>query len=174
MRDLPREGARGAEGSGEGSAVWGRRMRLRCWPRLAAGCSQITQRPSVQSSDTGRTCPPRCPHPAGRMGETTHAVAVAVVPASGHPSVDAEAEQREAEIRDVVHVADPDLFAPDFDSDGAFTRDTHFAVVGESDMLVVHATVVDEGLVEKPEMVRGATVQDGNFVRDRTRCRRHI
>ena len=97
-----------------------------------------------------------------------------MVPASGHLSMDAEAEQREAEIRDVVHVAYHDLLAPHFYSDGAFACDANCAVVGEGDVLVVHATVVDEGLVERPEMVRGATVQDGNFVRDRTRCRRHI
>ena len=89
VRDLSREGARGTEGSGEGSAVWERMRRLRCWPRLAAGCSQITQRPSVQLSGTGRKCPPRRPRPSRRRGKATHVVVVAVVPASGHPAVDA-------------------------------------------------------------------------------------
>jgi hypothetical protein len=87
--------------------------------------------------------------------------------------VDAEAEQGEAEVRDVVHVADHDLLAPHLDSDGAFARDAHLAVVGEGDVLVGHAAVVDERPVERPQVVRGTTVQDGDLVRDRTSRRRH-
>ena len=69
---------------------------------------------------------------------------------------------------------DHDPLAPHFDTDGAFARDAHFAVVDESDVLVVHATVVDEGLVDRSEVVCGAAVKDGNFVRDQNHCRRHI
>ena len=75
--------------------------------------------------------------------------------------VDAEAEQGEAEVRDVVHVPDDDLLAPRFNSDGAATCYADFAVVGEGDVLIVDAVVIDERPVEGSEVVGGAAVEDG-------------
>jgi hypothetical protein len=95
--------------------------------------------------------------------ETAHTVVVAVVAAAWDPSVDSEAEQGEAEVRDVVHVADDDLLASHLDGDGASACDADLAVVGEGDELVVDAVVVDESLVEGPEVVGGATVEDGHL-----------
>ena len=75
--------------------------------------------------------------------------------------MDAEAEQGEAEVRDVVHVSDYDLLAPHFYGDGAATRNADLAVVGKGDVLVEHVVVVYERLVEGPEVVGDAAVEDG-------------
>ena len=53
----------------------------------------------------------------------------------------------------MVHVADHDLLASHFDGNGSPTLDADLAVVGDNDMLVEHAVVVDECLVEGPKVV---------------------
>ena len=63
-----------------------------------------------------------------------------------------------------THIADHDLLVPHFDGNGFSTRDADLAVVGEGDVLVEHAVVVDECLVEGPEIVPGYVVQDGHWV----------
>ena len=96
--------------------------------------------------------------------EAAHAVVVAVVATAWDPSADTEAEQGGAEVWDVVHVVDDDLLASHLDGDSTSACDADLAVVGEGDKLVVDAVVVDEGLVEWPEVVGGATVKDGNWL----------
>ena len=79
--------------------------------------------------------------------EAAHTLVVAMVAAAWDLLVDSEAEQGEAEVWDVVHVADDDLLASHLDGDGASACEADLAVVGEDDELVVDAVVVDEGLV---------------------------
>ena len=79
--------------------------------------------------------------------------------------VNAEAEQGEAEIWDVVHVTDDNLLAPHLYGDGAAACNADLAVVIKGDVLVVDAMLVDEGLVEGPEVMGGATVKDGHLAR---------
>jgi hypothetical protein len=88
--------------------------------------------------------------------EAAYPVVVAVVATAGDIPVDVEAEEREAEVQDVVHVANDDLIAPLFYGDGAPPRNADLTVVGEGDVLVVDTVVVDEGLVKGPEVVGGA------------------
>ena len=75
--------------------------------------------------------------------------------------MDVEAEEGEAEVRDVVHISDCDLLAPHFDGDGATACNADLAVVGKGDVLIVDAVVINERPVEGPEVVGGAAVQGG-------------
>ena len=86
--------------------------------------------------------------------------------------MDAEAEEGEAEVRDVVHVSDHDPFAPHFDSDGAATRNAYLAVVSKGDVLVEHAVVVNKRPVVGPQVVGGAAVEDGDLAGGRACCSR--
>ena len=74
-----------------------------------------------------------------------------------------EAEQGEVEIWVVVHVADDDLLAPHIDGDGATACDEDLDAVGEGDVLVVDAVLVDECLLEGTAVVDGTTVNDGHL-----------
>ena len=68
-----------------------------------------------------------------------------------------------AEVWDVVHAADAALLAPHLNGDGATACNADLAVVGEGDVLVIYTVVIDEGFVEGPVVVGGATVKDGHL-----------
>ena len=98
-----------------------------------------------------------------RWEEAEDAVVTAVVPTAQDAVVDADAEEGEAKVSDVVDVADDHLLVPHFNGDGFFASNVNLAVVGERDILVVDAVVYDEGLVVRPKMVGGPTVQDSHL-----------
>ena len=64
-----------------------------------------------------------------------------MVPTARDAAVDAEAEEGEAKVRDMVDVADDHLLSPHFNGDSSFSRNANLAVVDERDVLVVDAVV---------------------------------
>ena len=90
------------------------------------------------------------------------AVVVAVEAAALDATVDAEAEEREAEVGDVVDVADGNGLAPHDHCDGADAVDGNCLVVGERDHLVRQLAVGSEGLVVGPQVVGCSAVEDGH------------
>ena len=73
--------------------------------------------------------------------ESEDAVVLSAVPTSQDTTVDAEVEEGEAKVWDVVDVADDHLLASHFNGDGSFVRNSNLAVVGERDVLVVDTFV---------------------------------
>ena len=55
--------------------------------------------------------------------------------------MDAEVEEGETKVLDVVDVVDDHLIAPHFNDDGFFAINANLAVVNERDILVVGAVV---------------------------------
>ena len=84
----------------------------------------------------------------------------AVVSAAEDAAVDAETEEREAQVGDVVDVANDDVPAAHVDGDDSFASNWNLAIVGEGDVLVVHPAVGDEGFVGMPEVVSSPVIED--------------
>ena len=61
----------------------------------------------------------------------------------------------------MVHVTDEDLLALQLGGDGAPACNADLTVVEEGDVLVIDMVVIDDGLVEGPEVVGGTTIKDG-------------
>ena len=90
------------------------------------------------------------------------AVAVAVKAAALDATVGAEAEEREAEVGDVVDVADGNGLAPHGDCDGADAVDGDRLVVGKRDHLVRQLATGGEGLAAGPWVVGCSAAKDGH------------
>ena len=88
------------------------------------------------------------------------AFVVAVISAAEDAAVDAEAEEREAQVGDVVDVANDAVHAIHVDGNDALPRDGSLAIVGENDVLVVDAMVGDESLVGVPDIVGSSANED--------------
>ena len=75
-------------------------------------------------------------------------------------SVDADTEEREAQVGDVVDVANDDVPAAHVDGDESFASNWNLAIIGEGDVLVVRPAVGDEGFVGIPEVVSSPAIKD--------------
>ena len=74
--------------------------------------------------------------------------------------MDAEAEEREAQVGDVVDVGNDNFLAAHVDGDESFAGNWNFDIVGEGDVLIVHSAVGDEGFVGMPEVVSSPAIED--------------